>query len=122
MNAVKTGQKPIESVFASIPQLRQTILKTVSDPEKPGQFADALGLMTEGEYIRFKSALQSNGLFIERNEAMFVEPDPEFFLRLAGQVDDRADAAFFTNYKATYPFIFPAYESPVTGRFNCLPG
>lgn len=52
------------------------------------------------------------GTVINREEVVFVEPDPDYFTKLAAARGDGADRAFFSALKATYPeLVWPVYAA-----------
>jgi hypothetical protein len=81
---------------------RDTVLETLSD----------------AEYQRLHRDLP--GVLLHRETAVFVEPDTEYFMRLARVQGDPADRAFFAALKATYPAsVWPVYVEQQTDASGC---
>ena len=67
---------------------------------------------------RLKRELPS--ALINREEVVFVEPDPAYFAKLAAARGDSADRAFFAALKATYPEpVWPVYIEQQTDYSGC---
>jgi len=74
--------------------------------------------LTEEEFGRLKRELPS--ALINREEVVFVEPDPAYFAKLAAARGDSADRAFFAALKATYPEpVWPVYIEQQTDYSGC---
>jgi hypothetical protein len=60
------------------------------------------------------------GAWINREETVFVAPDPDYFLKLAGSRGDATDGSFFSALKATYPeSVWPVYIKQQTDYSGC---
>lgn len=62
------------------------------------------------------------GFFVNREEALFVEPNGRFFLRWSERNGTRADASFFRVYLGTHPVAWagiPVYVSQQTDAGGC---
>jgi hypothetical protein len=74
--------------------------------------------LTEDEFQRVKRELP--GAIVTRDKVVFIGPDPDYFVTLAGTRGSPADRAFFAAYKATYPdAVWPVYLQPGTGPLGC---
>jgi hypothetical protein len=60
------------------------------------------------------------GAIINREEVLLVEPDPEYYVKLAAAHGDAGDRAFFAALKATYPVsVWPVYVDQQTDLSGC---
>jgi len=60
------------------------------------------------------------GVLINRDEVVFVEPDPDFFVQLAVGHGDEVDRQFYAALKATYPeTVWPIYVEQQTDYSGC---
>jgi hypothetical protein len=60
------------------------------------------------------------GVVLNRDETIFVEPDPHFFVKLATARGDAADRSFFAALRTTYPTPgWPAYLEQQTDYSGC---
>ena len=60
------------------------------------------------------------GAIVNREEVVFIEPDPDYFTKLAAARGDGADRAFFSALKATYPeSVWPLYVEQQTDYGGC---
>jgi hypothetical protein len=76
-----------------------------------------LQAMSDSEFERVSSL---PGMVINREEVVFVKPDPDYFLRLAAVSGDSADRTFFKTYKLTYPEgVWASYETQQTDYSSC---
>jgi hypothetical protein len=79
---------------------------------------NVLESLPDGEFQRLRGGLR--GAIVNRDEVVFVEPDPDYFAKLAAARGDRADRAFFLALKATYPgSVWPVYVDQQTDYSGC---
>ena len=101
----------VEAAFASVSILRETLMRV-----------DASGLtvleaLNEAEYAEIA---RLPGAIVNREEVVFVNADPDYFLKLAVAHGDAADRAFFGTLKATYPdSVWPIYVEQQTDYSGC---
>jgi hypothetical protein len=111
----------IGGVRALITSDRDGILALVSVREalmqvRGGQ--NVLESLPDEEFQRLGRDLP--GAILNRDEVVFVEPDPDYFTKLAAARGDGADRAFFSAFKATYPeSVWPLYVEPQTDYGGC---
>ena len=74
--------------------------------------------LSDQEFTRLERELP--GALINREEIVFVAPDPAYFGRLAAARGDAADRGFFGALKATYPEgVWPVYVEQQTDYSGC---
>jgi hypothetical protein len=60
------------------------------------------------------------GFVVNREETVFVQPDTNFWVTLAGSKGQNADQQFFQLQKKTYPdSVWPAYVQQQTDYSGC---
>ena len=112
--AVATGVRGerLEAAFQRF-QLVKDALMTAPDRQRT-----VLESLSEEEFSRVQRTIP--GALINRDEVVFVRPDPDYFLRLAAARGDAADRAFFAALKATYPQgVWPAFVKQQTDATGC---
>jgi hypothetical protein len=68
----------------------------------------------------FRPLARLPGAIVSRDEVVLVEPDPDYFVRLAASRGDRADRAFASALKRTYPqSVWPVYNERQTDYSGC---
>jgi hypothetical protein len=107
------GRRDLEAAF-------QAALKVGDALLAPGQ--DGKGIVLETlsapEYQRLQNDLP--GILVNREEVLFSQPDPDFFVQLAVGHGDEADRRFFAAFKATYPeSVWPVYIQQQTDYSGC---
>lgn len=60
------------------------------------------------------------GFMVNREEIVYVEPDPAFFLALAKRAHDPASVEFFEAYRKTKPNVWPVYIDQQTDYSGCI--
>jgi hypothetical protein len=104
--------RALETALARLYIVRDALMGLKGWKEAP------LAALTRAEFAKLERDLP--GVLIGREVALFVEPDPEFFLKLAEQYGDAADRAFFTAYRETYPdSLWPSYIQQQTDEAGC---
>jgi hypothetical protein len=101
----------LEAALDRLDALRDTLmgLRTNSTP-----------LLESMSDVEFKEIASLPGAIVNRDEVLFVNPDPDYFLRTASTFGDAADRAFFTAYTSTYPdSVWPAYDTQQTDYSGC---
>jgi hypothetical protein len=79
---------------------------------------DVLESLPDEEFQRLARDLP--GAIVNREEVVFVEPDPDYFTKLAAARGDGADRAFFSALKTTYPkSVWPVYVEQQTDYSGC---
>jgi hypothetical protein len=77
-----------------------------------------LGRLNEAEFDATGQAM--SGFWINREETMYVVPEPGFFVGLAREHGTAIDRAFFAAYRHTYPNPgWPAYTQQQTDYSGC---
>ena len=64
--------------------------------------------------------LKMKGFFVNREEAYYVQPDPNFFITLAKRIGDQASVEFFEGYNKTIPNTWPVYIEQQTDYSGCI--
>lgn len=60
------------------------------------------------------------GFWVNRDEVIFTEPNPAFFVKLAKDKGTNVDRAFFDNLQKTYPEgVFPVYKTQYSDFSGC---
>jgi hypothetical protein len=111
--AAESGRvtRGIEAAFSALGRLRGALMQA-----RNGR--DVMESLPEDEFQRLRRALP--GARINRDEVVFVEPDPDYFTKLAATHGDRADIAFFAALKGTYPESnWPAYIEQQSDYSGC---
>jgi hypothetical protein len=105
------SSRGIEAAFSALASMREALMQVRS-----GQ--DVLESLPDEEFQRLRREL--TGAIINREEVVFVEPDPGYFTRLAATRGDSGDRAFFSALKATYPeSVWPVYVDQQTDYSGC---
>jgi hypothetical protein len=106
-------RRAIERAFTALGTLRETLTR-VGDDHKT-----ALESLPAAQLAVLRSDLR--GVLLERDEAVFVEPDCPYFAALAEARGDAADRAFFSALSATYPAsVWPVYVNQQTDLGGCV--
>jgi hypothetical protein len=83
-----------------------------------GRGMTPLESLPEGE---FQILRKLPGAIINRDETVFVEPDPDYFVKLAAARGDPADRAFFSALKMTRSqSVWPVYIEQQTDYSGCI--
>lgn len=102
----------LEALFDAVAPVREALLRAADGARS------VVESLTDDEYRRVQGEL--TGVLVNREEALFVEPDPDFFVQLAVGHGDAADRRFFAALKATYPeSVFPVYVNQQTDVSGC---
>jgi hypothetical protein len=113
IGAAESGSSPraIEAAFSALGSMREALLQV-----RNGR--NVLESLPDEEFERLRRELA--GAIVNRHEVVFVEPDPDFFTKLAAARGDRADRAFFSALRATYPAsVWPVYVAQQTDYSGC---
>jgi hypothetical protein len=103
--------RAIETAFSALVSMREALMQVRS-----GQ--NVLESLPDEEFQRLRRDLP--GAILNRDEVVFVVPDPDYFTQLAAARGDRADRAFFSAFKATYPeSVWPVYVEQQTDYGGC---
>jgi hypothetical protein len=86
-------------------------------PPSPGG-ADVLERLSEEDFQAV--ILKMKGFSVNRQETVFVEPDPAFFIALAKRAGDQASVEFFEAYRKTKPNGWPVYIEQQTDYSGCI--
>ncbi len=114
MTAAETTNAPrgIESAFSALAEVRNALMLV------RGGRVTILESLPDAEFMRVTREVR--GARISRDDVVFIEPDPDYFSRLAAARGTDADRAFFRAFKATYPAsVFPAYVEQQTDYSGC---
>jgi hypothetical protein len=80
--------------------------------------ADVLESLSEED---FQSVIRKmKGFSVNRQETVFVEPDPAFFIALAKRAGDQESVEFFEAYRKTEPNGSPVYIEQQTDYSGCI--
>jgi hypothetical protein len=107
----RRGRESVERLFSAARELKAALLRghgdeVVIEQLTAHQFEDVVARV--------------NGVIVNREELLVVEPDAQLFLTLARTYGTRADTAFAEAYAATYPdSLWPSYVSQVTDVTAC---
>jgi hypothetical protein len=115
IRSTATGRAPraIEAAFSALGVMREALTRTQS-----GQNMSPLEALPEKQFQALKQELP--GAIVNRDEIVFVEPDLDYFARLAARNGDAADRAFFAGLKSTYPeSVWPVYIEQQTDYSGC---
>jgi hypothetical protein len=110
-----SGRAPraIEAAFSALAAMRASLTQVQS-----GQHMSPLEALPEKQFQALKQELP--GVLVNRDEIVFVEPDLDYFVRLAARSGDNADRAFFAALKSTYPeSVWPVYIEQQTDYSGC---
>jgi hypothetical protein len=113
IRAAESGRssRGIEAAFSALVSMREALMQV-----RNGK--DVLESLPDEEFQRLGHELP--GAIVNREEVVFVEPDPGYFAKLAASRGDRADRAFFSALKATYPeSVWPVYVDQQTDYSGC---
>jgi hypothetical protein len=104
------GTRPIEFAFSALGSMRDALMRV-----RNGR--TVLEDLTDVQFTRLQ---QLPGAIVNRDEVLLVEPNPDYFTRLATARGDRADRAFASALKATYPeSVWPVYSEQQTDIGGC---
>src|SRR5260370_7094095 len=102
----------LEPVFARARRVGEALLQV------RGAGRAAVESLRAADFARLVGELP--GLIVNRDETVYVKPDPAYFLRLAQRHGTPADRAFFEAYHRTLPDgVWPAYVKPQTDYSGC---
>jgi len=102
----------LEPVFARALRVGEALLHVRGDGRA------AIESLPAADFARLVGELP--GLIVNRDETVYVKPDPAYFLRLAQRHGTPADRAFFEAYHRTLPDgVWPAYVKPQTDYSGC---
>ena len=102
----------VEQVFERGLHVRDLLLR--GDPHG----TTLVEALSSTEYDSLKRQL--SGFVIGRDEAVFANPDPEYFIDLARQFGDAGDRAFFDAYRKTRPSgVWPVWLQPQEDASVC---
>lgn len=105
------GRHDLEALFDAVAPVREALMRVVDGTR-------TFESLTDNEYRRVQDQL--TGVLVNREETLFVEPDPDFFVQLAVGHGDAADGRFFAALKATYPeSVWPVYVDQKTDFSGC---
>ena len=114
ISAAESGRssRGIETAFSALGSMREALMRGLN-----GQ--NVLESLPDEEFQRLRRELP--GAMLNREEVVFVEPDPDYFTKLAAAHGDGADRAFFSALKATYPeSAWPIYLHQQTDYGGCI--
>jgi hypothetical protein len=101
--AIKSGA--IESAFNELTSLGETLPRVLES-------------LSDRDFEQLQRDLP--GAIVNREEILFVEPDVDYFVKLAASLGDAADRRFFVAFKMTYPeSVWPAYAEQQTDYSGC---
>ena len=85
---------------------------------QPTRELESIEHLAPADFARLRSELRR--MLINRDEIVFVRPDPRFFAGLAKQYGKADDVAFFAEYEATYPDgVWASYVQQQTDYSGC---
>jgi hypothetical protein len=112
IKAAESGSRSVESVFAAVVPLREALMHNDAPSRET-----VLEALTDGDYVRLEHELR--GVWINRDESVYVKPNVDFFINLASTRGDQVDKAFFAAMKTTYDDTVPVYVQMVTDFNAC---
>lgn len=86
-------------------------------PSRPGE-ADVLESLSDEDFQTVTSKMK--GFSVNRQETVYVEPEPEFFIALAKRADDQVSIEFFEAYRKTKPNGWSIYIEQQTDYSGCI--
>jgi hypothetical protein len=105
--------RALERAFTALAPLRDALTRVGDDHNT------VLESLSDDAFERLRADLP--GVLVNRNEVVFVEPDPAYFSRLAATQGDDVDRAFFAALVATYPVSeWPVYVDPKVDFGGCV--
>ncbi len=108
----RTVPRGVEAAFSKLMALSESLTRP-----RTGQLSVLESLSAE-DFRRLNAEIP--GARINREETVFVAPDPGYFVKLAGSRGDAADRGFFSALKATYPeSVWPVYIEQQTDYSGC---
>jgi len=115
IRTAETTRRPraLERAFAALGRLRDALMRVGDDHNT------VLESLPEEEFQGLRTELI--GVFLNRTEVVYLEPDAAYFSRLAATRGDAADRVFFATLAATYPRSpWPVYVDPKTDFGGCV--
>jgi len=107
------GRRDLEAAFQAALNIHQALFAPSQDGKET-----VLEQLPPAEYQRLQNDLP--GILVNREEVLFSEPDPDFFVQLAVGHGEEADRRFFAALKATYPeSVWPVYVQQQTDYSGC---
>lgn len=104
------GARPIEFAFSALESMRDALIRV-----REGH--TALEQLSDADFTRLQ---QLPGAIVNRDEVLLVEPNPDYFTKLATARGDSADRAFASALTATYPeSVWPVYSEQQTDVSGC---
>jgi hypothetical protein len=101
----------VEAAFSALASVREALL---------GPAATQGTVLESLSDEAFERVAALPGAIINRDEVVLVEPDPEYYVKLAAAHGDAGDRAFFAALKATYPkSVWPVYVDQLTDLGGC---
>jgi hypothetical protein len=111
LEAHRNGQR-VEPAFNALTKVRASLMMVGADKRT------VLESLSDDEFARLEHELP--GVLMNREETVFVEADPDFFVQLAVGHGDAVDREFFAALKATYPeSVWPVYVEQQTDYSGC---
>jgi hypothetical protein len=86
-------------------------------PKNPGT-QTLLEELSEEEFRAVAEKME--GFWLNRQETIYVEPDPSFFLTLAQESGDQPSIAFFKAFGRTFEHGWPVYHQQQTDYSGCI--
>ena len=114
IRSAESGTSPgaIERAYSALRSMREALMRLRNGRDT------VLEAMSDEEFTRLQRELP--GVRINREEAVFIKPDTDYYSRLAGARGDAADRAFFAALKLTYPeSVWPSYIEQQTDYSGC---
>ena len=103
----------VEAAFAALTAVREALMG-------PGSSATQGTILESLSDEAFERVAALPGAIVNRDEVLLVEPDPDYYVKLAAAHGDVGDRAFFAALKATYPeSVWPVYVDQQTDISGC---
>lgn len=115
LNGAKASRTPgaLEATLERLDAVREALMRVHENGS-----STLLETLSEADFQRLERDLP--GVLLNREEILFVKPDPDYFLDFAATHGDGADRSFFAAYKQTYPDgVWPVYVSSQTDYSGC---
>jgi hypothetical protein len=110
--SARATPRGVETAFSKLMALSESLTRP-----RTGQLS-VLESLSEEDFRRLTAEIP--GAWINREETVFIAPDPAYFVNLARSRGEAADRSFFAALKATYPeSVWPVYIEQQTDYSGC---
>lgn len=95
---------------------RKASIALVRSPQ--GERENILERLSKKDFEEVRHKMK--GFFVNRDETVYVEPDPDFFIEIAKRAGDQPSLEFFQGYSKTIPNAWPIYIEQQTDYSGCI--